>query len=171
MLLIKNKRTTDVITGKENASKDWTCVISMVLTSFNVYFVCGCACFMCICLKTAIWLFLAFLGQGLDFFGEDRLATLLCSLARFDLANRDVRQPLQPHTYARLLVFDETLAQLHFAVVNCSDAVMSVLYSPFSTRSQNFAVMNTCVATLSLISSDTLTLSTDSLDSVQWHIK
>jgi len=43
-----------VITGKEYASKDWTCVISMFLTIFNVYFVCGCACFMCICLKTAI---------------------------------------------------------------------------------------------------------------------
>jgi len=37
----------------------------MFLTSFNVYFVFGYACFMCICLKTAIWLFL---GQGLAFF-------------------------------------------------------------------------------------------------------
>ena len=43
-----------VITGKEYASKDWTCVLPMFLTSINVYFVCGCACFMCICLKTAI---------------------------------------------------------------------------------------------------------------------
>jgi len=81
--------------------------------------------------------FLAFLGQGLAFFGEDRLATLLCSSIRFDLANRGVRQPVQTHTYARLLVFDNTLSQPHFAVVNCSDAVMSVFYSPFSTRSQN----------------------------------
>ena len=100
--------------------------------------------------------YLAFLGEGLAFFGEDRLATLLCSLARFDLANRGVRQPVQPHTYARLLVFDETLAQPHFAVVNCSDAVMSVFYSPFLTCSQNFAVMNSCVAALSLFSSDIL---------------
>ena len=53
-----------VITGKENASKDWNCIISMFLTSFNIYFVFGCACFMCICRKTAIcsfwdkiWLF------------------------------------------------------------------------------------------------------------------
>jgi len=75
--------------------------------------------------------FLAFLGQGLAFFGEDRLATLLCSSARFDLANWGVRQPVQ------LLVFDDTLVQPNFAVVNCSDAVMSVFYSPFSTRSQN----------------------------------
>jgi len=80
--------------GNEYASKDWTCVISMVLTSFNVYFVCVCPCFMCICLNSVTWLF----------FGEDRLATLLCSLARFDLANRGVRQPVQPHTCARLLV-------------------------------------------------------------------
>jgi len=64
-------------TRKEYASKDWACVISMFLTSFNVYLVCGCACFMCICLKPAIRLFLAFLGQGLAFFGEYRLATVV----------------------------------------------------------------------------------------------
>jgi len=41
----------------------------------------------------------------------------LCSLARFDIANRGVRQPVQPHTiYAGLLVFDETSAQPDFAV-------------------------------------------------------
>jgi len=67
------------------------------------------------------------------FFGEDRLATLLCSSARFDLANRGVHQPVQPHTHARLLIFDETLAQPHFAVVNCTDAVMCVLL-PFNTQ-------------------------------------
>jgi len=33
-----------VIMGKENASKDCNCVISMSLTSFNVYFVFGYAC-------------------------------------------------------------------------------------------------------------------------------
>jgi len=55
--VIDKKQMGSVITGKEYASKDWTCVISMFLTSFNVYFVCGCACFMCICLKIAIWLF------------------------------------------------------------------------------------------------------------------
>jgi len=78
---------------------------------------------------------------------------------------------VQPHTYARLLVFGETLAQPHFAAVNCSDAVMSGFYSPFSTRSQNFAVMNSCIAALGLFSSDILTWSADSLYSVQWHIK
>jgi len=37
--------------------------------------------------------------------------------ARFDLANRGVSQPVQPHIfYARLLMLDETLAQPHFAV-------------------------------------------------------
>jgi len=40
----------------------------------------------------------------------------LYSLSRFDLANRGVRQPVQPHTYVRLLIFDETLAQSDFAV-------------------------------------------------------
>jgi len=37
------------------------------LASFIVYFAFGYACFMCICFKTAIWLFLAFLGQSLAF--------------------------------------------------------------------------------------------------------
>ena len=57
MLLKKKQMHNSVITGKEYTSEDWTCVISMFLTSFNVCFVCGCACFMCICLKTVIWLF------------------------------------------------------------------------------------------------------------------
>jgi len=142
-----------VITGKEYASKDWTYVVSVFLTSFNVYFVCGCACFMCIVYisKRLFRFFCLFWEKVWLSFGEERLATLLCSLARFDLANRSVRQPVQSHTYVRLLVFDETLAQPHFAVVNCSDAVMSVFYSLFSTRSQNFAVMNSCVAALSFI--------------------
>jgi len=35
----------------------------------------------------------------------------VCSLARFDLANRGMRQSTQ-HTYARLLAFDETGAEL-----------------------------------------------------------
>jgi len=48
----------------------------MFLTSFYVYFVFGYACFISICLKTAIWIFPAFLEQGLAIFGEDRLATL-----------------------------------------------------------------------------------------------
>jgi len=43
----KKQMHDSVITGKEYASKDWTCVISTFLTSFNVYFVCRCACFMC----------------------------------------------------------------------------------------------------------------------------
>ena len=52
----------------------------------------------------------------------------LCSLARIDLANQGLRQPVKPHTFN---VFDETLAQPHFAVVNCSDVVgMSVFHSP-----------------------------------------
>jgi len=96
---------------------------------------------------------------------------VLCSLARFDLPSRGVRQPIQLHTHARLLVSDETLGQPHFAVVHCSDAVMSVFFAPFSTRSQYFAVMNSCVAALSLFSSDILTWSADGLDSVQRHIK
>jgi len=58
-----------------------------------------------------------------------------CSLARFDLVNRGVRQP---YTYARRLLFDKTLARPHFAVVNCSDAMMNVFYSPFSNMQPKF---------------------------------
>jgi len=60
----------------------------------------------------------------------------LCS---FDLANRGVHKPVQPHTfYARLLVFVETSSQPDSAVVNYSDAVMSVFSSPVLTRSLIF---------------------------------
>ena len=46
-----------------------------------------------------------------------------------------MRQPVQPHTFcARLLVFGKTLAKSHFAVVNCSKAVVSVFHSPVLTR-------------------------------------
>jgi len=96
----------------------------------------------------------------------------LCSLARFDLANRGVRQPVQPHFfYARLLVFDKTLAQFDFAVVNCSDALTSVLLPCFNAQPDIFAVMNCCVVGLSVFSSDSLTWRANSLYSEQWHIK
>jgi len=35
------------------------------------------------------------------------------------------------NVYARLLVFDKTLTQSHFVVVNCPDALMSVFYPLF----------------------------------------
>jgi len=71
----------------------------------------------------------------------------LCSLARFDLANRAALQPVQPRTfYALLLVFDKTLAQTHFAVVNCSDAMISVFYSPVLMRSLIFMQLRTAVS-------------------------
>jgi len=63
----------------------------------------------------------------------------LCSLAKFDLANPGVHQPVQPHTFnAQLLVVDETSAQPDFAVVNVSDVVMSVFYALVLTRSLIF---------------------------------
>ena len=46
-----------VISGKVNVSKEWNCIVSMLLTSVNVCFVFGYAYFMCWCLKTAVWLF------------------------------------------------------------------------------------------------------------------
>ena len=49
-----------------------------------------------------------------------------------------LRQPVQPYTYDRLLVFDKTSAQPYFAVITCSDAVMSMFYSIVLTRSLIF---------------------------------
>jgi len=53
----KKQMYDSVITGKENASQEWNYILLIFLTSFIVYFVFGYACFMCICLKTTIWLF------------------------------------------------------------------------------------------------------------------
>jgi len=39
----KKQMYESVITGKVNASKEWNCIVSMLLTSFNVCFVSGCA--------------------------------------------------------------------------------------------------------------------------------
>jgi len=91
----------------------------------------------------------------------------LCSLPRFDLANRGVRQPVQPHIfYARLFVFNETLAQPHFAVVNYSDVVMSVFFSPVLTRSLYFCSYELLCHSVEFILY-ILTWSADSLYSVQ----
>jgi len=67
-----------------------------------------------------------------------------------------MRQRIQPHTfhYARLLVFEETLAQPDFAVVNCSDVVMSVLLPCFNAQPDIFAVMHCCIVALGVFSSD-----------------
>jgi len=65
----------------------------------------------------------------------------LSVLSKFDLANQGVRQPVQLHTVtssAQLPVFEETLAQPDFVVVNCSDVWMSVFHSPVLTRSLIF---------------------------------
>jgi len=63
----------------------------------------------------------------------------LCSLVKYDLAKQGLRQPVQPHTFnTQLLVFDETLAQPHFAAVNCADVVVSVFHSPILTPSLIF---------------------------------
>jgi len=64
--VIDKKQIHDsVATVKENACKGWNCTISMFLMNFNVFFVCGCACFMCICRKN--W-YRAFFGTRSGFF-------------------------------------------------------------------------------------------------------
>jgi len=42
----KKQMYDTVITAKVNASKEWNCIVSMFLTSFNVCFVYGYAYFM-----------------------------------------------------------------------------------------------------------------------------
>ena len=69
-------------------------------------------------------------------------------LARLDLANRGARQPASPaaHSCAPVLVIDKASVQPDFAVVNFSDVVMSVLYSPVSTCSLIFLQLRTVVS-------------------------
>jgi len=73
----------------------------------------------------------------------------------------------------RLLVFDETLGQPHFAAVNCSDVVMTdeCVLLPVSTRSLIFLQLWTACLSVEFIFPDILTWSADSLYSAQWHIK
>jgi len=52
----KKQMCDSVITGNENTSKDWNCVMLMFRGLIS-YFVFGYECFMCICLKTTLWLF------------------------------------------------------------------------------------------------------------------
>ena len=71
----------------------------------------------------------------------------LSALAKFDLANQGVRQPVQLHTFnAQLPEFKETLVQPDFVGVNCSDVVMSVFHSPVSTRIVLFLQLWTAVS-------------------------
>jgi len=59
----------------------------------------------------------------------------LCSLVRLDLANRGVRHPVQPQTYAH-------------------DVMRVVLLPCFNAQPDIFAVMNCCVVALIVFSSD-----------------
>jgi len=68
-----------------------------------------------------------------------RILNSCVGLGWLDLANRGACESVQPHAfYARPLVFDKLSAQPDFAVVNWSDAVMSVFYFPILTRSLIF---------------------------------
>jgi len=66
-----------VIMGIENASKNWNFIISMFPMSYDIYFVFGYGCFMCICMISN------FFGTRSGFFGEDRLATLSTAMICF----------------------------------------------------------------------------------------
>ena len=86
-------------------------------------------------------------GYGpVDFYTSQKINIFLLTLsvlAKFDLANQGVRQPVQPHTFnAQLLVFDEILAQPDFVVVN---VVMSLFHSPVLTHSLIFLQLQTAV--------------------------
>jgi len=71
----------------------------------------------------------------------------LCSSVKFDLANQGLRQPVQPHTFNfQLLVFDKTLAQPPFAVINGSNMGMSVFHSPVLMRRLIFLQLQLCTA-------------------------
>jgi len=73
----KKQMYNSVITWKQNASKDCNCIISMFLMSFNIHFVFGYACFMCIYVLRLPSGYFGDNVKGLAFFGEDRLANLV----------------------------------------------------------------------------------------------
>jgi len=58
----KKQMYEHVITEKENASKEWNCIILIFLMCLMSILCLVKACFMCICLKTALWLFLVKTG-------------------------------------------------------------------------------------------------------------
>jgi len=62
-----------VFRGKEIAYKSWSCIISMFLMSFNIYFCLAMHVSLCVwpvCLKTVIWFILALFETRSAFFGE-----------------------------------------------------------------------------------------------------
>jgi len=63
----------NVITGKENASKEYNYIMSMFLTSFNVYFVFG---YTCLCVDALKLLsgFFCFFGTRSGIFGEKQVS-------------------------------------------------------------------------------------------------
>jgi len=65
----------------------------MFLASFNVYFLFGYACFMRICLKTAI----CFSWDKVCFFGEGRLATLAWTPLEFGETSSSACNDDLPH--------------------------------------------------------------------------
>jgi len=107
--VFEKKQTYDsVITGKENVSKYWNCIISMFL-SFNINFVFGYACFMCICLKTATWLFMACFGTRFGFFlVKSGWQPCFCvhsilSVLRLGLDYLDNGKPINPEFFRYLI--------------------------------------------------------------------
>jgi len=64
LIFIDKKQMYDsVITGKENASKELNCIISMLLTSFNMFCV-----WLCIFCVNDLNCYLAFFGTRFGFF-------------------------------------------------------------------------------------------------------
>ena len=73
----KKQMYDSVITGKENASKEWNCIISYYIDeSWQVAMSVLCLIRHILCVN-ALKLLSSFFGTKSDFFGEDRLATLV----------------------------------------------------------------------------------------------
>jgi len=83
---------------------------------------------------------------------------LLCSLARFDLANRGVRQLVQPHTLCSTARIRQNISAA--SVCSCKLRWLNnecLLLPCFNAKPDIFAVMNCCVVELNLFSIDILT--------------
>jgi len=87
-------------------------------------------------------------GYGpVDFYTSHKVHFILFSKIR---SCKPGCTPASPAAFsAQLPVFDETLAQPDFVVVNCSDVVNECFTPYFNAQLDIFAVMNCCVVALS----------------------
>ena len=167
----KKQMHDSIITGNEYASKDWTCVISVFLTSFNVYFVCGCACFMYAVYASK--LLSGSFGTRSSFFGEDRLANPVVQFSK--IRSCKPGSPAASNSPAAHLRSTARIRRDISASSICSCKLLwrsdECVLLPFFNTQPKYCSYELLCCSIEFIFSDILTWSADTLYSVQCHIK